>query len=654
MTQDVTAYLKNYNAIGDFAVMGTCIMFLILIQLSYIKKERNFYVFEVIIFNILMASFTRPQYYRCIKLITEENSPIPISLVYIMYFSFYFFLFTVLMLFMVYIVDPLHIEKKTASKLLYIPSALYLLILAHCLYEIIGPGSYGFKVYQNNVGIWVIKESKLPYFLSCALFVAMFMWVLFYYRKRMFKQIIAGIIISCSLSVVYIMEQFVNYSTSYTMVAFLFPLYTLFYMVHSNPYDINIGTVDIKAFYGFIEECRKYKHSLAIVEIYLPAFEKMEKKYPSNFRHTIRRLFNGYFNNILMFQTSPGYMMLVADLNKNGITDEKESMEKIDSFLNEILIYMDDKNVHYKAIALVTDRIYINSNDYISLFRFIGSRIPDNTTYIISEEEEEEFQCHKVILSELEDISNKADLDDERINVYCQPVYNIETKSYDTAEALIRLKGIDEDILTPDKFISMAEKYGYIHHLGYVMLNRVCKSIKSYLEQGYDIERISVNFTVADFKSNTFCEDILKIINDNEVSPHYIAIEITETQDETDFHILKTKMNTLKEAGIKFYLDDFGTGYSNYERIIELPFDIIKFDRSLVMACSFNDKSELMVKNLSELFSNMSFSVLFEGVETNKDINRCIDMNGDYLQGYYYSEPIPIENLGKFLTKKAG
>jgi EAL domain-containing protein (putative c-di-GMP-specific phosphodiesterase class I) len=131
-----------------------------------------------------------------------------------------------------------------------------------------------------------------------------------------------------------------------------------------------------------------------------------------------------------------------------------------------------------------------------------------------------------------------------------------------------------------------------------------------------------------------------------------VAIEVTESQTDSDFLTMRDKMFELRNHGIKFYLDDFGTGYSNFERIMELPFDIVKFDRSLVIAVSESKQSEKMVSSLSQLFTNMGYSVLFEGVENELDEERCIKMAASYLQGYKYSKPIPIERLTEYFERE--
>ena len=228
---------------------------------------------------------------------------------------------------------------------------------------------------------------------------------------------------------------------------------------------------------------------------------------------------------------------------------------------------------------------------------------------------------------------------------------NVNTGKYDTAEALMRLNLEEIGIVFPDQFIHLAEEQGYIHILTEIILHKTCDAIRHFSDAGYEINRISVNISVPELKDEHFCGDIINIINKSGISGDKIALELTESQNEGDFMLMKQKIGDLKETGIKFYLDDFGTGYSNMERIMSLPFDIIKFDRSLVIASGTDQRSEQIVENLAHMFEDMDYSVLYEGVENSGDEERCREMSASYLQGFKYSRPIPIEQLSDFLQK---
>ena len=131
-----------------------------------------------------------------------------------------------------------------------------------------------------------------------------------------------------------------------------------------------------------------------------------------------------------------------------------------------------------------------------------------------------------------------------------------------------------------------------------------------------------------------------------------IEIEITESRTESDLMIVKTRIEELQHTGIKFYLDDFGTGYSNMERIMTLPFDIIKFDRSLVNASCTSERSREIVGRLAAIFADLDYAVLYEGIEDTDTEQQCIGMSASYLQGFKYSKPVPIDNLSHFFTKE--
>ena len=215
----------------------------------------------------------------------------------------------------------------------------------------------------------------------------------------------------------------------------------------------------------------------------------------------------------------------------------------------------------------------------------------------------------------------------------------------------MRLKLEEAGMVFPDQFIPLSEEQGYIHVLTEIILNKTCQEIRKLTEEGFLIKRISVNVSALELKDSAFCGDITRIIDSNRVPGETVAIELTESNSEADFMIMKEKIEELRGKGIQFYLDDFGTGYSNMERIMELPFDIIKFDRSMVIASGMNERSENIVQSLARMFKDMKYSVLYEGIEDEKDEERCNAMSATYLQGYKYSLPVPIEKLREFIPK---
>ena len=220
---------------------------------------------------------------------------------------------------------------------------------------------------------------------------------------------------------------------------------------------------------------------------------------------------------------------------------------------------------------------------------------------------------------------------------------NIATQTYDTAEALMRIVLPDVGMVYPDVFIPIAEENRIIHQLTLIILYKTCVQIKAMMEQGYRIVRISVNISAQELREECFCLDISSVIRKAGVPFGKVAIELTESQNEGDFMIMKSKIEELRESGIKFYLDDFGTGYSNFERIMELPFDIIKVDRSFVTRIEEDAQERELMMYFSGLASTFGAHVCVEGIETAGMVKILQDYSVHSFQGYYYSKPLEID-----------
>ena len=163
--------------------------------------------------------------------------------------------------------------------------------------------------------------------------------------------------------------------------------------------------------------------------------------------------------------------------------------------------------------------------------------------------------------------------------------------------------------------------------------------------------RISVNISYIQVLKSNIISDILQVIEQHQVDPSKVIIELTESGLLLADSRIAKLWNRLKEKGIQLALDDFGTGYSNFDRILSLKLDVVKFDRSLLLMADQDANSRFMLDYFSTAFERLGYKVLYEGVETDAQEELCIISHADYLQGYKFSKPIPIEELPRFLTR---
>ena len=636
MNTEFVAYYNNYTPVGDVLTLAICMVFVILIKTTYINRTKNFYYLKAMIILLFTAGLSDLLYNVSMNHIGE----IPPVLHYIPRAMVHLTIFANLMLYVLYMKEPMNLEERSNKR--YFITALigYVAVAA---FEIIGP--------ITHIGFYIDKDQNIhngfPIFpVGYVFYVGMALFLFIRYHDRLFKQVFNALFFTILVSMLIIFIQQRHGQSSYTVVTFTFPIYALLYLVHSNPYDIESGALGRNAFYDYIKNNSDRKRPLLIMSLLLDDYDSTNNGYPLEFISIIRYFLVHFFKGTTLFEMSGGRKILVADINKNP--DYRESAETaVEQFKRMYPLY----KIDYKIVAVETNDELHKGRDYLTLLEFIEDKMPENSIHFADEKDIKRYIDSRYILSELADIQDHMDLNDPRVEVYCQPVFNIKKGVYDTAEALMRLKLPELGMVFPDVFIPIAEKNNYIRTLTRIILNKTCIQIKKMLDEGYAVRRISVNFSVFDVRENDFCHMVETIITNAGISFSNIAIEITESQNESDFEVVKEKINALKGSGIKFYLDDFGTGYSNFERIMELPFDIIKFDRSLVIASSSDDKLKAMVSHIAKMFNDMDYAVLYEGIEDEADEARCMDMSAKYLQGYKYSKPIPIEKLTDYFAK---
>ena len=240
----------------------------------------------------------------------------------------------------------------------------------------------------------------------------------------------------------------------------------------------------------------------------------------------------------------------------------------------------------------------------------------------------------------------------DRFEVYYQPIYSVKEKRFNSAEALLRLKDPKYGFVSPELFIPAAEKTGAIHKIGNIVMETVCRFVGSEEFKELGIDYLEVNLSPVQCLENDLAQNIIDTLKNNKVLPEQINLEITETAaDELQSTIIEN-IDDLHNAGLTFSLDDFGTGYSNMTRIASLPLRIIKLDRSFV-ALNDSPNYSIVVENLVKMIKSLNLKIVVEGVETAETVNVFSELGCDYIQGYYYSRPLPRNEFVSFIRSHA-
>ena len=243
-------------------------------------------------------------------------------------------------------------------------------------------------------------------------------------------------------------------------------------------------------------------------------------------------------------------------------------------------------------------------------------------------------------------------LKQDLFEIYLQPIYDVHEQCFSHAEALLRLTWRGERI-PPSEFIPDAEQNGMIVQLDTFVLRKVCRLLHASRDCGGSTLRcIGVNLSAVEFLRSDLADEVLRIVNEYGIDPASIALEMTETTASGTQLETREQIDRLKAEGFTIALDDFGTGFANITQVVQLPFDIVKLDRSILVGSASGETGEAVLRNCIRMFQEMGVRVIAEGAETVDIVSRLIAMGVDFIQGYYFVAPMPAIDVNAFLAKE--
>lgn len=242
----------------------------------------------------------------------------------------------------------------------------------------------------------------------------------------------------------------------------------------------------------------------------------------------------------------------------------------------------------------------------------------------------------------------RQSLRDRRFRVWYQPVWDAANRAFTSAEALLRLSTPAGEPVPPSEFIPLAEESGLIDELSWLVVEEVCRLLSSSALPG--LESVSINLSMQQFLDPDLVPRLRRCLETYALSPTQLKIEITERVAAQDIGRTAAVMDQLSGMGIHFYLDDFGTGWSNLSCALDLPFQCVKLDHSLLSAYPASPRSRQLIHGLVALFHELDVAVVAEGVETQAQADALGGCGVDWLQGYHLARPMPEEALVTFLN----
>lgn len=246
---------------------------------------------------------------------------------------------------------------------------------------------------------------------------------------------------------------------------------------------------------------------------------------------------------------------------------------------------------------------------------------------------------------------NKA-IENDEFMMYLQPQFDAETEQCLGAEALVRWNHPTRGILTPNNFVNIFERGGYIFKMDKIIWEKAAQKLKEWQEKGWD-HYISVNISAKDFYYGDLYEIFTGLVNEYGISPGKLNLEITETILMHDENYHKKVINKLKAFGFKIEMDDFGSGYSSLSSLKNLEMDVLKIDMEFLGKTENPERSEKILHAIIKMAKKLGMSVITEGVEYDSQVQLLKKLGSDIFQGYRYNKPITCsEYEKKYLMEK--
>ena len=640
----MVSWIGEYSFAGDFFAIIICLVCISVLRSSYTIKQNNLQLYYYGLMIVFCSSVQSIAFHFMLQ------STLETFVKQILFFSFQnsvlIGLLVLLLVMLEYLMNLLFYspERKVRVRIWTWP-----ITLLYACYKFYTP-LRGMDIHINPTTLRVenygIQDNIFVY-----LYAYLFFWcaaTIIQNRELLIEHVYRCLIINAFLAFLIIVFSYVLNISTFICISFTIPILTVLFLFHYNAYDIKMGTLDLRAFRGYIGDMNK-KTRFVAVSLYLKR-NPMDKneQLSVNFLQYVQSLFTDRYE-YTMFRISNEHFLLIFEVHPG--MDFSHVMALLQLRVEYGLKYL------YRQYGIPYKLMYIHSSeelkamDYVDISAFLSQRMMINEIKMCSNQDIKDYQKYKTIDSVLQDIQQTNDLDDERVMVFYQPIMGKDSKCY-KAEALMRLK-VNDVVYYPGDFLPVVEGENYSHLITKIMLNKVCGHIKELEREGYDIRKISINLSTADLLINDGYKDFIEIVEEkHNLSFGKIAFEILEYNDKVDYSPLVKTMTAFSViSGVEFYLDDFGTGYSNLLRLLSLPVKIIKFDREILRKIHSAPSTLEIIQSNIRTFLEAGYEILFEGVETEEDLETCKQLQSHYFQGFHFSRPIELLELKTYLQK---
>lgn len=341
--------------------------------------------------------------------------------------------------------------------------------------------------------------------------------------------------------------------------------------------------------------------------------------------------------------------------------DQFRGAYKVDGMTHEDVVdYISRKNEAFEA-ELSARYPLVYQHVYVGLYFYddpaLDVRMAVDRANLAKKSTKGRFDIHCCIYSEdncneyLEhmDMSNEfvRACEEDRIEIFLQPKISVSEGKAVGAEALVRMRNRDGELIPPVRFVPVLEHTGMIGKLDDIMLDKTFVFQRECIDKGIKPVPVSVNISRQRFTSEGLLNYVVGLQKKYDIDSSLVELEILETTFIDALDTMINVINALREKGFRINVDDFGSGYSSLNQIANIPADIIKFDRVFASRSLKNDKGRQVIKSLIEMLKMVNYDLVFEGIETKEELDAVVSYGCDVIQGFYFDKPLSAKEFIK-------
>lgn len=240
-------------------------------------------------------------------------------------------------------------------------------------------------------------------------------------------------------------------------------------------------------------------------------------------------------------------------------------------------------------------------------------------------------------------------IQNKEFTLYLQPKYNIETGIIIGAEALVRWISLENGFISPGDFIPVFENNGFVYEVDKFIWEESCRYLRKWLDEGLEVHPISVNVSRIDLYDPKLVQHLVDLREKYQLPSQYLELEITESAYTEDPEQIITITRQLREAGFVILMDDFGTGYSSLNMLKDIQIDVLKLDMGFLKSSDYSAKGGNILTAILKMAESLKMQTIAEGVETKEQVEFLKSIGCKYVQGFYYSKPLPVDEFEKLI-----